>query len=325
MLYAAILVRIDVSWALYAKSMNYFQTIMLVIGAIVMVEDIWQFTFGWNSFPNIDHLLPKEWLNPGYVYIQPIKYGSAYMKPSALFLKEASFVSQFTAISVAIEIAFFRRLWHIAFFVAVLFACFAGTGLLLLVFISPVMLLRLPPRASIPLIVLALIALASAFGLGWYDSVSQRLAEVQDSTSSSSMRFIAPFQVLEDFVRHGGSVLWGNGAGSTPSVGLYVPLPVVKLMLEYGFFAAAAFYAMFIYALFDRKAEIIVASALFINFNLGGGYLLVPVVVNLCILLGTLFRPVGGRPGVSAMRDLVRWSPRYALRRAQLTPRPSSA
>jgi hypothetical protein len=303
--------------------MNYFQTLMLVIGAIVLLQDVWQFTIGWNSFPNLEHMLPKEFLTQAYVYIQPIKYGSMYMKPSGFFLREASFVSQFTAIAVAIEVAFFRRIWLLAVFSAVLFACFAGTGLLLLALISPIMLLRLPARASAPLIGLVLIALIAAFQLGWYGSVSQRMGELQTSDSSVSGRFIIPFQVLGDFIRNNDSVLWGVGAGSSSNV--YVPLPIVKLMMEYGVLATVAFYAMLAYALFDRRAEAIVASALFVNFNLGGGYLLVAVIVNLCILLGTLFRPIGRRPDVSAMRELVRWSPRYALRRAQIMPRPTSA
>ncbi len=324
-LYTALIFRMDLSWRAYLRNLNLYQNAMLIGGIIVIIQDIWQFTIGWQSFPNMEHLVPSALLTPGYIYIQPLSYGSAYIKPSGFFFREVSFVSQFTAIAFVIELAFFRRAWRLVLYTAVLFACFAGTGLLLLALITPILLLRSPPRAALLLVALAVTALAAAFAFGWFGYVGQRLGEIQSSTSSTSGRFVVPFQQMMDFIRQGGPVLWGKGAGNMPATETYVWLPITKLVLEYGVVATIAFYAMFLHALFDRGADLMLGAALFVLFNLMGGYLQVAVIVNLCILLGTMFRPSGPKPSAVMMRRLVRGPWRATSDSAQTSTRPTPA
>jgi hypothetical protein len=289
--YAPFVLVIRVSRELHLRCLDSFQWIMVIVGLIVIVEDIWQVLTSWESFPNMNELLPKAILVEGYAYLQPLFYGSRYVKPNAFFFLEVSFLAQFTACALIIELVFFQRFWRIALYLIILFISFAGTGLLMIALISPFLLLLLSRRFILIGLVPAILTIAVAFSFGWYDQVERRFAEFSRSDSSSYLRFIEPGEKLAKFAGESSSIYTGVGAGAAPKDPNIVWWTVTKLVAEYGIPTAVLFHLFFFIALFANSPSRILALTLALMFSFMGSYLLGMPVVNLCLLLAALLRP----------------------------------
>jgi hypothetical protein len=292
----------EVTWETYKKCMNWFLNLMVLACITVIIQDIWQFLFDWKSFPNLDQLLSGEFLLPGFVYIQPLFWGSPYIKPNGFFFLEVSLVSQHAALATIIELIFFQRIWRLCLYATVLLACFAGTGLLMIAVISPFMLQRLSPRLGTTILLGGLLVFGVALAAGWYDQISQRFSEVDDSKSSTYLRFIEPFDELVTTIGQGNALLTGNGAGNIPKSTFGAPWAITKLTSEYGMLTALLFIIFFINSLFEKAPSWRFALLLFFTFNFMGGYLHGATLVSLCFLLGVLLRPVGAEPQIHKSR-----------------------
>ena len=113
-LYLPMVVSFRVSEADYRRCMNFFSTLMLVMTGLLFAQHLIQVSIGWRYWPNIDTLLPPPLLIPNFNYVQPIVWGLNYMKPNAVFFLEVSFLSQFIALALGIELVLFRRWWRVA-------------------------------------------------------------------------------------------------------------------------------------------------------------------------------------------------------------------
>ncbi len=131
-LYAVMVVQVEVSEVTYLRCLNVFQTAMLVVVGIVVIQHVMQVLGSWTLWPNLDKLLPQQLLLPGYNYLQPLKYASRFYKPHGIFFLETSMVSQFAALAAIIELVYFRRITRLVSYVALLLMLFAGTGILVL-------------------------------------------------------------------------------------------------------------------------------------------------------------------------------------------------
>jgi hypothetical protein len=290
--YTPFVLVIRVSRELYLRCLNSFQTIMVVIGVIVIIEDVWQVLTSWQSFPNMNELFPKTLLVEGYAYVQPLYYGSNYVKPNAFFFLEVSLLSQFTACALVVELVFFQRLWRIVLYVIVLFIAFAGTGLLMVALVSPFLLLRLSKRLVWVGILPSLMIVTTAVSMGWYEEVQQRFSEFNRSDSSSYMRFIEPGEKLAEFTSDSSSIYTGMGAGAAPKDPGFVWWSVTKLVAEYGIVTAILFHVFFLTALFADAPSRLLALTIALMFSFMGSNLLCMPIVNLCLLLSALLRPV---------------------------------
>jgi hypothetical protein len=272
--------------------MNLFVGVMVFMGALALIQVCGQVLTGKILVPNMDDLLPKSIVVPGFVYWQTLEWGSDIVKPPAFFFREVSFVSQFLALAVVVEIAFFKRVWRLVIMLTALFATFAGTGLIVLAVTSPFLIAKLPRAArflAIPLLVVGVAGLAVS---GWFTSVEHRLDEYEDQSSSAYGRFVYPVVVLGELEDFDNPVFTGMGAGNgdRTTKGSGVLAAPTKLLLEYGVLPAVLFYIFFIYCLFHRAPDMSLAFAQFALHILGGGYLLVSPFIILFFLLGVMFR-----------------------------------
>jgi hypothetical protein len=288
--YLPLLVEYPVSRQTYFRCLSFFQNVILFVCAIVVIEDIWQLMIGWQSFPDMNKFLPKSWIVQGFVYLQPLKYGSPYAKPNAFFFKEVSYLSQFLAIAFVVELTSFRRYWRLALYLGCIFASFAGTGLLLLVIVSPILALRMNARYLFVFIAMAIVVAGIAVATGWYDQISDRFAEFGKVDASAYGRFVYPLIMIGKLARDGIAFFTGLGAGNIPTTQLFVFIPPVKVLLEYGAVVTFTFYIMLGYALFSRTPNLSLAITLFVLFNAMGGYFQDPAIIDLMVLLGTLMR-----------------------------------
>ncbi len=294
-LYLPMTIAFRVSDATYRRCMSFFCNLMLGVVGIVLVQHAIQLTIGWQYWPNLDEILPKSLLIPFFNYVQPIVWGMNYMKPNGVFFLEVSFLSQFIALALGVEIVLFKRWWSVAVLTGAVFITFAGTGLLLLLLTIPVLVGRVSIRnMMLSIIVFALVGWL-AWWLGWVDLVSHRFTEFDRSGASANMRFVEPFNRLAAFVSEPQSLYRGIGAGQIEKALNFQWWPITKAILEYGIIPGILFYAFFLYAMFNRAPSLRIAYMLVIWFSFEGA-LLTAVNPIACALLSTMFM-VGRRKG----------------------------
>ena len=168
--YSTYIIRLNVTRDFYLRCINFFVGVMIVIAFITIVQIGGQAATGKVVVPSMDEILPKNLIIEGFVYWQPLYWGSEIIKPPAFFFREVSFVSQFLALAIVAEIAFFRRIWRLLILIVALFSTFAGTGLLILAIMSPLLLAKLPRAGkllTIPLVAAAVVVLSFS---GWFSN-----------------------------------------------------------------------------------------------------------------------------------------------------------
>lgn len=313
-LYMPMIVSFKISEEEYRKYFNLFSSMMVGFAGLEFAQHLIQLLLSWQWWPDLNRLLPEQLLIPFYNYIQPVAWGLPYMKPNAVFFLEVSFLSQFLALALAGEIVLFRRPWRIALFTAALFATFAGTGLLLMIMTLPVLLGRLKIR-TMTLVLLGMgIVGALAYWLGWFGLIQDRLDEFSKAGQSGNMRFVLPFERMVEFIDAPGSLYSGIGAGQIEKGENFQFWPITKAVLEYGYLPGIAFYAFFLYAIFDNPVSKRIAFTLAVWFTFEGA-LLTAVNPFTCALLSSLFVPL--RPQRLLLGSA---SPRPAPEQSERTP-----
>jgi hypothetical protein len=289
--YAPYVIMLEVSRTFYLRCINFFVDVMIVIAFVTVIQIGGQALTGKIIVPNMDDLVPKQMIIEGFVYWQTLEWGAELIKPPAFFFREVSFVSQFLALAIVAEIAFFRRFWRLVVLGSALFATFAGTGLLVLACTAPFLIAKFSRAAklfAIPIIAVAVTGLAVS---GWFSNVEHRLDEYEDASSSAYGRFIYPILVLSRLEDTDNPLLGGMGAGNADRAtkGAGVLAAPTKLLLEYGVVPAVLFYVFFIYCLFHRTPDLSFSFAQLIVHVLGGGYLLVSPYIILFFILGPMW------------------------------------
>jgi hypothetical protein len=158
--------------------------------------------------------------------------------------------------------------------------------------VAPLLLLKLSRRLVLIGIVPGFVAVLAAFSFGWYDQIERRFSEFGQRNSSGYMRFIEPANELSAFVNKSSSLYTGLGAGAAPKDPGVVWWPITKLVAEYGLPTAILFYVLIAIALLRNAPSRRVATTFLIMFSLMGSNLLAMPIVNLCLLLGILLRPM---------------------------------
>ena len=285
---------IDISDSTYRSLLKIYLNIMIFFGVVVLIQHAMQLIWTWHSWPNLDRIIPESFQFTGYVYLQPIRYGSNLMKPNGVFFLEVSYVSQWTAVAFALELVYFRRLYRLLFYAVILVASFAGTGLLLLAISAPVLLTRMSWKSLLGVVAVVALGVLFAIQINWYEQVNHRFTEYRQTRSSANHRFIEPFDVLVDVLHRENTMFTGEGPGNIPKGEARIWWASTKLTYEYGILPAISFMAFFGYMLFYKAPSQRVAMVLFVLFNLMGGFN-IPVYPLLIFLIGGLFRVSHGK------------------------------
>jgi hypothetical protein len=289
-IYAPFMFYYEVSPKLYRSMIEIFILVMMAAGVIVLLQHAVQFALSWQAWPNLDKMLPESIMMQSFVYIQPISPTSHFMKPNGIFFLEVSMVSQFTALALILEVVYFQRLLQTSFLVGILLACFAGTGLLMLLLTLPFLMTQFNRRTWILIAVAFGVSLAVATEIGWLDQVQHRFTEYQHNNTSANHRFIAPWKMLTEFLRQDDAIYTGWGAGSMLKAPNVVWWPFTKVTVEYGLLTAIAFHALFIYSLFVNTPNWRASVGFFVFYSFMGGGFLVPVYPMICMLFCATFR-----------------------------------
>ena len=290
-LYCPFVFILPVSRESYRRILNVFQRGMLVIVAVVAVQQIVQFTIGAQHWPDLNTMVPEKLLVPGYNYLRETSYGSGIFMPNGIFFLEPSIASQFLAIALVVEFATFRRLLWMVAFAAGLLLTLAGSGLLVLALSLPFAIFRLGRRA-LPFVLAALVViLPVAQAVGWTEQVVARASEFTRPGTSGYIRYTQPLGEMADrLATRGDQLVTGTGAGSTLNDPGHNSLGITKLVNEYGLLVAIAFYAFILACIFGGGPSLAVAWGVFVYYMIGGGGLSVGIYALPLLFFASLLR-----------------------------------
>lgn len=296
-----------------ARSMrpNYeiylFQNVVMLLAVLGIFQFLIQFVVGVQyAFPlEQDNL--KSVIMQSYNSLNPIRYGSAIIKPNAVFLLEPSTLSKLIAISIIVEITTFRRLKRIAFLFLAQAFTFSGTGLILLFLLLPFYLLQ---KRQFHILIGMFVALLSA--PYWAPAVGlertlERTSEFTQPGTSGYARFVSVFPIIRDHIAiDTQTLLLGHGAGYVSSFDSMYDYEVHppswgKLWIEYGLVGLLAYLAFILPAIWSgpRSAYLKMALTIFIFYD---NIILIPEAH--CLILALLVWPSANVPPKEAEKVL---------------------
>lgn len=300
--------------ALFHFSLRTFQNMVLVCAALGIFQFIAQSAISSPLLYTFQGTFPSGFLLKGFNNILPLQYGSALNKSNGFFFVEPSTFSQYTALAIVIEIAFFGSIKRLLTYGAALLVSFSGTGLILLALLLPGLLIK--RRAwglAAGIVIFGLVAAAG--GQAWHMGASgSRVTEFSSNESSAHARFIAPLELIERFqISRPDDLLIGFGPGSMIDYIRRMPFEThdptaAKLLFEYGIIGSMLFWVLYGVSVFGGCPSGWMAAALTIGFLVFGGMLLDPRLQILILLFCVLPKrqPAIRRPAPSRARLILR-------------------
>lgn len=261
-----------------------FTIIFTIVAVIAIFQFIIQF-FG-GEFLDIFHLIPNSMKISGFNNSYPIVYGNRIMKSNGMFCLEPSFLSQFMAVAIFLELKNEKiNFYRIALYVFAIICSFAGTGILLLLFVIP-FFFKTSIKNKIIILVVVMITIIFLLNFEYTNLIVSRVFEFGLDNSSANIRFINPYKVVFELdFKH---LMFGNGAGSTgevENIGLSYNLnALTKVMFEYGLLSSLLFIAL-VLLIFFKKGISVYSIVLLSMYLFLGGNLLQPSIIFVIFVL----------------------------------------
>jgi hypothetical protein len=249
-----------------------------------------QFVLGRQLAFFMDYFVPEPLQLTGFNRIIPLFYSSPIIKSNGVFFAEPSFYNQFLSVGLIVELVAGMRLWRVALICAGLFVSYSGTGLVMLAFVIPILIVS---RGHLAIILyIAAIAMVGILLRDFlpFEGFETRLGEFSDPNSSGYARFLSPLMLLDDYVFNDlRDTLIGRGPGSInehlqETNNLFFGPTWAKLLYEYGVLGFTAYMLFFFICM--RGPEPFIAIALSVTYFFLGGYL---ADGNVIIQLGVIY------------------------------------
>lgn len=250
-----------------------------------------------RPWPDPLRLLPSIVVNDAYNTANPIRYGSALLKPNAVLFLEPSFLSQFLALAIIVALLTRAPVWQPFLLGVGLVSTLSGTGLVLLVVGGLALLLRAPDSLRWSHVVAGVAGVALVFSTPAAGLLLERRAEPARPGTSGHARFVQPYtDTARGLADSPARYAVGAGPGSADRLlappgpgGAPVVYPVLpKLAFEYGLPAALLVTAFLLTALLRGAPSPVLASTLGVLVFVLSGSLLQPHTTMLAWLLGAL-------------------------------------
>jgi hypothetical protein len=201
----------------YKRTLHAFQFLVALLSCIGTLQFAAQFVLDGRQLVNFYGLVPDFLFNDPAVGTHDARMAyNGLIEATGLFLPEPSFLSQFTALGILIEILEFRRPRYLLVMTLAFLLAYSGTGLLILLVFLPLGIGRGKEAAGAA--VLVVIAIMALVGTGVIDlsNFTSRAGEFQDVNQSGFNRFVSAFWLLPksfgiDNLR---ALLLGRGPGT---------------------------------------------------------------------------------------------------------------
>jgi hypothetical protein len=275
----------------------FYQQVMTFIACAGILQFGLQFVIGWKLAFFLDTQIPSQFIMQGFHWLNPVKYHGTIFKSNGIFMLEPAMFCQFLAISIIVEMAYFKRAKRILLFNAAILTTFSGTGLIILAVLVPIYLFsrgRYLLLVAVGMALVLLIVTAPFIGLDAYVS---RVGEFSSTKSSGFARFLSNIPILFDrILPQTNTLLFGRGAGSMREVQQYFSFETAsstwgKFVYEYGLTGTLAYLLLMAYIFGAPPRSPYLKAALVIQFVFLAEYILAPTVHGLVLALLTWPKP----------------------------------
>lgn len=279
-----ITIRADLRSA-YRALARTFVRLMMVLSAVGAVELAAQFAGVWSFTDYLEMLVGPNYLVQDFNVANPLSWDSPIVKAQAFVFLEPSMFSQFCALGIIIALLLRAPAWQPLLLGLGMASAISGTGILLLVVGTILVILRRPELVKPSYIIAGVLGLAVVLSLPVADYLLARRDETSQQGSSGNMRFIQPYtEVNEGLQADRLRYLIGGGPGSSERVllsardgraGVAVVYTIPsKVPFEYGFIAGTAFLAFLLVCLFRAPPTAVLPGTIcFMIFFLSGSLL----------------------------------------------------
>lgn len=284
-----------------------FTAYSVIFAVCAMLQFFLQFGIAAKWVFPIETFVPDNFRIHLYNNQAAMSYGAHLYRANGVFLMEPSFLSQVLAVAIVLELSNRNRWWLQAILATGLLVSYSGTGMIILAFCVPLIVIA-KRRWDFLVLALLVILIAMAFGDQLFlDKLLSRTHEFNSYRSSGFARFVGGFYMFDQFMW--GDVwrtLFGFGAGSFKD---YMTLahypvsemPLFKMVFEFGVVGAAAYFAFLFFCLFSTSAPWPVSLAIAVTFFLNGLYVPFSHSLALSLLIWTSY--VGHRQSLQATRQ----------------------
>jgi hypothetical protein len=279
----------------YKRTLQAFQFLVMILSCLAVAQFVAQFVVDAKQLVMFFGIVPDFLFDDvhagGQVTIGAVAGGSSLMRSNGIFLAEPSFLSQFTALGILIEVLEFRRPRYLIVMALGFLVAYSGTGSMLLLLFLPLAGLR-HSKAGLSALLVVMFALG-LFATGIIDlSVfTSRAGEWEDTRTSGFARFVSPFWLAAKHFDTSSlqAMLLGSGPGSAKTFGdaWYGGGQLgtwFKILYEYGIIGSFIFSCFLASCLRrSRCPGLVVAAIIFAYVFLQG---MMTITIALCTLSG---------------------------------------
>lgn len=300
--------RIDPRLDLYPFAVRRFRAVMLVAAGLGIYQFFGQFVLPAMFVFPIDELVPTAFLKRGYLFRNPLFFGSPYFKSNGVLFLEPSFFSQSLALGIIVELLYFGSLLRLAVLALALVLTFSGTGLMVLAIALPLIVLKRSLSVALGIVGagIVVLVLASVAAPEMVEAYTNRFGELGTPGTSGYARFTLPLLFALDEIMSGRAMV-GLGAGGIEEFRILVATEGAlfdptwfKLLIEYGIPSFLLFLVLLVHRLIVSSRSGVLGAALFVLFTVTGGYLVDPnqhaLLATLLVLHGNRAFPTARRP-----------------------------
>ena len=257
-------------------AINFFCNLSFVIALAGVLQFAMQFVVGLQYAYPIEHFVPEAFRVHGYNSIAPLSYGSHIYKATAFIMLEPSVFCQLCALGLTVELATRSRAWRLLGYSAGIVVSYSGTGLLILAFTLP-MLVVIHGRWDLLLRGLLLLAVLALLAEPLHLTVTlNRAGEFSSSGSSAFARFVGWTELFADKIWTSPvRAMFGYGSGSfvDAAAGYRAgEMAHAKIIFEFGILGALLYFAFIFHCLLRTRAPIVVRAAIVVAYFMNGAY-----------------------------------------------------
>jgi hypothetical protein len=278
----------------YKTTLQAFQFLVMLLSCLAVMQLAAEFLGNGDRLMHFFGIFPDFLFGTAQVDRKDIG-PMTHFRSNGIFLTEASFLSQLTALGILIEVLEFRRPRYLLVLAVGFLLAYSGTGLMLLLLFLPLIGLR-DGRAGLSALFVVIFALGLvATGIIDLSAFSGRVGEFEDTRASGFSRFVGPFLLAAkqfDTVSLE-ALLLGGGPGTVKNLIAFIPwaFPAtwIKILYEYGIIGSFIFWCFLASCVRkSRCPSLVVAAIIFAYIFLQG---MMTITIPLCTLNGPDPRP----------------------------------
>lgn len=294
----------------YARLLDWFVKLALVVGILGLVQFSAQFVVGPGPAFPIESYMPSQLKVALFNPFTHLQYGSPYYRANGVVMLEPSFFSQFLAVAMVVEMLTRMRWAVLATLIAAIIVSYSGTGLVLVAVAVPLILMSkgrwdvlIVGAAAVILVLVA----ASFADVVFVRVFFARAGEFSATGSSGFARFVGGFYLFEQFLWPDPlRTLFGFGAGTVDDFKALANVPVsgtsifFKMVFEFGLVGATAYFGFLACCFHRSRAPGLLKFVLVLTYALGGIY----IPFSHALVFGLVLWPVSADPrGSAALAD----------------------